>query len=166
MGVVQSHVGGFDLILTNCGGATTSARADRGATGDGRQVGGRRIIVLEGTRMKMDKGAKAILVPESRGQVRFQILLNLDLVENIQGVWGGNGTLRTIKRLEVLREAQRESLEVIYTLEGAQQGIGSLVVGPTWVKGLHDLVVLCEERSDRMREHRAKEGLHAEDAVD
>ncbi len=42
------------------------------------------------------------------------------------------------------------------------------MVGPAWVKGLHDLVVLREERSDRMTngEDRAKEGLHAEDAVD
>jgi hypothetical protein len=73
-----------------------------------------------------------------------------------------------IKRLEVLREAQREPLEVIYTLEGAQQGIGSLMVGPTWAEGLHDLVVLREERSDRMTngEDRAKEGLYAEDAAD
>jgi hypothetical protein len=52
--------------------------------------------------MKMDEGAKAILVPESQGQVRFSLLLNLDLVDNIQGVWAGNGTLSTIKRLEVL----------------------------------------------------------------
>jgi hypothetical protein len=118
--------------------------------------------------MKTDKGAKVILVPESCGQVRFPLLLNLDLVDNIQGVWAGNGTLCLIKRLEVLREAQREPLEVTYTLEGAQQGIGSLVVGPTWVEGLHDLVVLHEERSYRMTngEDRKKEGLHAEDAAD
>ncbi len=53
-------------------------------------------------------------------------------------------------------------------LEGAQQGIGCFVVGPSWVKGLHDLVVLREERSDRMtdREDCAKEGLHAEDTAD
>jgi hypothetical protein len=100
--------------------------------------------------MKTDKGSKAIQVPESCGQVRFPLLLNLDLVDNIQGVQAGNGTLHTIKRLEVLHEVQREPLEVIYTLEGAQQGVGSLVVGPTWVEGLHDLVVLHEERSDRM----------------
>jgi hypothetical protein len=49
MGVVQLHVGGFDLISTNSGGATTSASAKRGATGDGQHVGGRRTIVLEGT---------------------------------------------------------------------------------------------------------------------
>ncbi len=57
---------------------------------------------------------------------------------------------------------------MIYTLEGAQQGIGSLMVGPAWVKGLHDLVVLCEERSDRMTngEDGTKESLHAEDAAD
>jgi hypothetical protein len=118
--------------------------------------------------MKTDKGAKAILVSESCGQARFPLLLNLDLVENIQGVWAGNGTLCMIKRLEVLREAQREPLEVIYTLEGAQQGIGSLLVGPNWVKGLCDLEVLREERSDRMTngEDRTKEGLHVEDAAD
>ncbi len=117
--------------------------------------------------MKTDEGAKAIPVPESCRQVRFPLLLNLDLVNNIQGVWAGNGTLRTIKRLEVLREVQRAPLEVIYTLEGAQQGIGSVMVGPTWVKGLHDWVVLREERSDRMTngEDSAKEGLHAEDAA-
>jgi hypothetical protein len=52
---------------------------------------------------------------------------------------------------------------MIYTLEGAQQGIGSLMVGPAWVKGLHDLVVLCEERGDGMTngEDGAKESLHA-----
>jgi hypothetical protein len=118
--------------------------------------------------MKTDKGAKAIPVPESRGQVRFPLLMNLDLVDNIQGVWAGNEILHTIKRLEVLCEVQREPLEVVYTLEGAQQGIGRLMVGPTWVEGLHDSVVLCEERSDRMNkgEGRAKEGLHAEDAAD
>jgi hypothetical protein len=85
MGVVQSPVGGFGLIQTTSGGATMSASAMRGATGDGRHVGGCRTIILEGTRMKMDKGAKAIPVPESRGQVRFPLLLNLDLVDNIQG---------------------------------------------------------------------------------
>ncbi len=118
--------------------------------------------------MKTDKGAKAIPVPESCRQVRFPLLLNLDLVDNIQGVQAGNGTLRMIKRHEVLCDVQREPLEVIYTLEGAQLGIGSLVVHPTWVKGLHDSVVPHEERSDRMTngEDRAKEGLHAEDAAD
>ena len=58
--------------------------------------------------MKMDEGAKAIPVPESCGQVRFPLPLNLDLVDNIQGVWTGNGTLCTIKRLEVMSEVQRE----------------------------------------------------------
>ncbi len=86
MGVVQLHVGGFGLIQTTSGRATRSASAKRGATGDGRHVGGRRTIVLEGTQMKTDKGAKAIPVPESCGQVRFPLLLNLDLVDNIQGV--------------------------------------------------------------------------------
>ncbi len=73
-----------------------------------------------------------------------------------------------IKRLEVLREAQIEPLEVKHTLEGAQQGIGGLMVGPARVKGLHDWVVLRGERSDGMtnREDGAKEGLHAEDAAD
>ncbi len=118
--------------------------------------------------MKLDEGAKAIPVPESCGQVRFPLLLNLDLVDIIQGVRAGNGTLHTNKRLEVLREAQREPLEVKNTLEGAQQGIGSRVVGPTWIEGLHDLVVLRKERSDRMtnwKDH-TKEGLHVEDAAD
>jgi hypothetical protein len=94
--------------------------------------------------------------------------LNLDLVYNIQGVRAGNGTHRTIQGLEVLREAQREPLEVKHTLEGAQQGIGGLVVGPARVEGLHDSVVLREERSDGMTngEDGAKEGLHAEDAAD
>ena len=105
----------------------------------------------------MDEGAKAIPVPESRGQVRFPLLLNLDLVDNIQGVWAGNGTLHTIKRLEVLCEAQREPLEVMYSLERAQQGIESLVVGPTWVEDLHRMT---------NGEDSAKEGLHAEDAAD
>jgi hypothetical protein len=159
MGVVKSCVGGFGLIRTTSGGATTSASAKKGATGDGQHVGGRCTIVLEETQMKTGEGAKAILVPESQGQVGFPLLLNLDLIDNIEGVRSGNGTLHMIKRLEVLREAQREPLEVIYTLEGAQQGIGSLVVGPTWVEGLHDLVVLRKERSDRMTngEDRAKE---------
>ncbi len=42
------------------------------------------------------------------------------------------------------------------------------MVGPTWVEGLHDLVVLREERSDRMTigEDHVKEGLHVEDAAD
>ncbi len=94
--------------------------------------------------------------------------MNLDLVYNIQGIRAGNGTQCTIKRLEVLREAQREPLEVKYTFEGAQQGIGGLVVGLARVKGLYDSVVLREERSDGMtnREDSAKEGLHAEDAAD
>jgi hypothetical protein len=118
--------------------------------------------------MKTDKGVKAIPVPESQKQGRFPLLLNLDLVDNIQGVWAGNGTLHMIKRLEVLCEAEREPLEVIFTLEGAHQGIGGLVVGPTWVEDLHDLVVLCKERSERTTngEDRTKEGLHAEDAAD
>ena len=64
---------------------------------------------------------------------------------------------------------RREShCKVKHTLEGAQQGIGGLVVGPAQVEGLHDLVVLRVERSDRMtnREDGAKEGLHTEDAAD
>ncbi len=68
--------------------------------------------------MKTDKGAKAIPVPESCGQVRFPLLLNLDLFINIQGVRARNGTLRTIKRLEVLREAQRVPLEVDWKSRG------------------------------------------------
>jgi hypothetical protein len=118
--------------------------------------------------MKTEKRAKAMLVPESQGQVRFPFLLNLDLVDNIQGIRAGYGTLNTIKRLEVLCKAQREPLELIYTLEGAQQGIGGLVVGPTWAKGLHDLVEHCKKISDRMtnEEDCTKEGLHAEDAAD
>jgi hypothetical protein len=110
MSVVQSSVGGLGLIRTTSWGATTSASAKRGATGDGRHVGCRHTIVFGGTLMKMDKGANAIPVPESRGQVWLPLLLNLDLVNNIQGVQAGNGTLRMIKRLEVLREAQREPL--------------------------------------------------------
>ncbi len=56
---------------------------------------------------------------------------------------------------------------MIYTLEGAQQGIGSLVVGLAWFEGLHS-VVLRKERSDGMTngEDGAKEGLHVEDAAD
>ena len=65
MSVVQSSVGGLGLIRTTIRGATTSASAERGATGDGQHAGGRRTIILEGTQMKMDKGAKAIPVPES-----------------------------------------------------------------------------------------------------
>ncbi len=106
------------------GGGTTSASAKRGATRDGQHVGGHHTIVLEGTHMKTNKGAKAIPAPESPGQVRFPLLLNLDLVQNIQGVWAGNGTLRTIKRLEVLCKVQREPLEVIYTpLRGLSKGL-------------------------------------------
>ncbi len=46
--------------------------------------------------------------------------------------------------------------------------MGGLVVGSARVEGLHDSVVLCEERSDRMTngEDGTKEGLHAEDAAD
>jgi hypothetical protein len=57
---------------------------------------------------------------------------------------------------------------MIYTLDGAQQGIESLVVVPARIKGLHDSVVLCKERSDGMTngEDGAIEGLHAEDAAD
>jgi hypothetical protein len=60
--------------------------------------------------MKTDKGAKAIPVPESQGQVWLPLLLNLGLVDNIQGVRARYGTLRTVKRPEVLREVQREPL--------------------------------------------------------
>jgi hypothetical protein len=97
MSVVQSSVGGLGLTRTTSRGATTSASAKRGATGEGRHVGCRRTIVFGGTQMKTDKGAKAILVPESQGQVWLPLLLNLDLVDNIQGVRAGNGTLRTIE---------------------------------------------------------------------
>ncbi len=110
MSVFQSSVGGLGLIRTTSRGATTSASAKGGATGEGRHVGCRSTIVFGGTRMKTVKGANAIPVPESQGQVWLPLLLNLDLIDNIQVVRAGNGTLRTIKRLEVLREAQREPL--------------------------------------------------------
>ncbi len=60
--------------------------------------------------MKMEEEVKAIPVPESQGQVVLPLLLNLDLVDNIQGVRARYGTLCTIKRSEVMREVQREPL--------------------------------------------------------
>jgi hypothetical protein len=67
MSVVQSSVGGLGLIRTTIRGATTSASAERGATREGQHVGCCHTIVFGGTRMKTDKGANAIPVPESQG---------------------------------------------------------------------------------------------------
>jgi hypothetical protein len=54
MSVVQSHVVGFGfgIIRTTEGRATTSASAERRAAREGRYIGGRHTIILEGTRIK------------------------------------------------------------------------------------------------------------------
>ncbi len=63
--------------------------------------------------MEVDKGVKAILVPKLQEEVWFPLLLDLDLVNNIQGVRTGNRALSTVEVLKILGEVKKEPLEVI-----------------------------------------------------
>jgi hypothetical protein len=163
-GAVTASSSGLTAGRRGHGKATNQAASERSRPRRGFRDDRHRVVLA----MKGHEGRQVVLVDEDVGDDRFPLLLLLDAVDNIGGVWKSDNGVIVIQLSEVMSKFQGQPLQMKYSLERSQTRHVDGVVLPVGIESFHDVVVVGQEICEMMahRKDGSVDCLHSTDGAD